>query len=140
LTAIKKLPIGEVRPQENDEDEELIWMTNEVVHKDSRMEDDQNTTQANPSTLNHLDQEEVSEPQDMQEAQVFEDVVGEEAPQEQEDDGSIQHQHQAPHPQVHQILQRDHPIYNILGSIKRGVTTRSRLAIFFSILHVYFHS
>jgi hypothetical protein len=69
-----------VRPQEKDEDEELIWMTSEVVHKDSRMEDDRNTTQANPSTLNHPDQEEVSEPYDMQEAQVFEDVVGEEAP------------------------------------------------------------
>jgi hypothetical protein len=130
LTAIKKLPIGEVRPQENDEDEELIWMTNQVVHKDSRMEDDQNTTQANPSTLNHLDQEEVSEPQDMQEAQVFEDVVGEEAPQEQEDDGPIQRQHQVTHPWVHQSLQRDHPIDNILATIKRGVTTHSRLEIF----------
>jgi hypothetical protein len=55
-------------------------MTNEAVHEDARMEDDQNTKKANPSTSINLDQEEVSEPQDMQEAQVFEDVVREEAP------------------------------------------------------------
>jgi hypothetical protein len=30
----------------------------------------------------------------------------------------------------HQSIQRDHPIDNIMGSIKRGVTARSRLAIF----------
>jgi hypothetical protein len=30
-----------------------------------------------------------------------------------------------PHLRVHQSVQRDHPIDNILGSIQRGVTTRS---------------
>jgi hypothetical protein len=35
-----------------------------------------------------------------------------------------------PHPRVHQGIQRDYPMDNILGSIRRGVTTRSRLAIF----------
>ena len=34
------------------------------------------------------------------------------------------------HPRVHQNIQRDHPVDNILGSIRRGVTTRSRLASF----------
>jgi hypothetical protein len=78
--AIKKLAIGEVRPQEKDEDEELIWMTNEVVHGDARMEDDQNTTQPNPSTSSHSTQGKVRQPQEMQEAQVLEDVLEEEAP------------------------------------------------------------
>jgi hypothetical protein len=128
--AIKKLAIGEVRPQEKNEDEELIWMTNEVVHGDARMEDDQNTTQANPPTLSHSTRDEVSQPQEMQEADVPEEAVAEEAPQEQEDDGPIQCQCQVPHPRVHQSLQRDHPIDNILGSIKRGVSTHYRLAIF----------
>jgi hypothetical protein len=36
-----------------------------------------------------------------------------------------------PHPRVHQSVQRDHPVDNILGSIQRGVTTRSRLATFY---------
>jgi hypothetical protein len=55
----------------------------------------------------------------------------EEAPQVQDDDdGPIQHQSQAPHPRVHQMVQRDHPVDNILGSIQRGLTTHSRLTNF----------
>ena len=32
---------------------------------------------------------------------------------------------------MHQSIQWNHPVDNILGSIRRGVTTRSRLAIFY---------
>jgi hypothetical protein len=55
-----------------------------------------------------------------------------EAPQveDDDDDGPIQRQSQAPHPRLHQMVQRDHPVGNILGSIQRGVTTRSRLSNF----------
>jgi hypothetical protein len=35
-----------------------------------------------------------------------------------------------PHPRVRHNVQRDHPMYNILGDIKKGVTTRSRVANF----------
>jgi hypothetical protein len=35
-----------------------------------------------------------------------------------------------PYPRVHQSVQRDHPVDNILRSIQRGVTTCSRLATF----------
>jgi hypothetical protein len=42
----------------------------------------------------------------------------------------IQHEAQVPHPRIHQIIQKDHPVDNILGSINKGVTTRSRLATF----------
>jgi hypothetical protein len=42
----------------------------------------------------------------------------------------VQHQAQTPHPRVHQSVQRDYPLDNILGSIQRGVTTHSRLANF----------
>jgi hypothetical protein len=31
---------------------------------------------------------------------------------------------------VHQNVQRDHPVDNILGDIEKGVTTRSRVTIF----------
>ena len=57
----------------------------------------------------------------------------EEAPQAQNDDDgeSIQPQHQVSHPRVHQSIQRDHSVDNILGSIRRGLTTRSRLATFY---------
>jgi hypothetical protein len=36
-----------------------------------------------------------------------------------------------PHPRVHQKVQRDHPVNNILGDIEKGVTTRSRVANFY---------
>ena len=47
-----------------------------------------------------------------------------------DDDGPIQRSTQVSHPRVHQSIQRDHPVDNILGSIRRGVTTRSHLASF----------
>jgi hypothetical protein len=34
------------------------------------------------------------------------------------------------HSRVRQIVQRDHPINNILGDIEKRVTTRSRIVIF----------
>jgi hypothetical protein len=42
----------------------------------------------------------------------------------------IQQEASNPHPRVRQSVQQDHPIDNILGSIRRGVTTHSRLANF----------
>jgi hypothetical protein len=42
----------------------------------------------------------------------------------------IQHEAQVPHQRIHQNIQKDHPVDNILGSISKGVTTRSRLATF----------
>jgi hypothetical protein len=42
----------------------------------------------------------------------------------------IQHEAQVPHPRIHQNIQKDHPVDNILGSISKGVTNRSRLATF----------
>jgi hypothetical protein len=41
-----------------------------------------------------------------------------------------------PHLRVHQTIQRDHSVDNILGDIKKGVTTRSRVANFLSKLFV----
>jgi hypothetical protein len=60
------------------------------------------------------------------------EVVVTEVPLDQKDDdeGQIQRQPSVPHPWVHHTIQRDHPVDNILGSIKRGVTTRSHLANF----------
>jgi hypothetical protein len=73
----------------------------------------------------------------MQEADVLKKVLDDGALQEQEDDGPIQRQHQVPHPCVHQSLLRDQPIDNILGSIKRGVTTHFRLTIFVNFTHLF---
>jgi hypothetical protein len=48
----------------------------------------------------------------------------------QEIEDLIQQDVSDPHPRVWQSVQRDHPVDNILGSICRGVTTRSILANF----------
>jgi hypothetical protein len=59
----------------------------------------------------------------------------EESPKvEEDDDGPIQRQSQAPHPRVHQMVQRDHPVDNILGSIQRGVTYLSQFVFFWPML------
>nr|ABF97186.1 retrotransposon protein, putative, unclassified [Oryza sativa Japonica Group] len=49
--------------------------------------------------------------------------------------GTVEHPDQAQvssvhHPRIHHTVQRDHPVDNILGDIRKGVTTRSRVANF----------
>jgi hypothetical protein len=51
---------------------------------------DQKPTQANSSTSSHPTQDEVTQPQEMQEADVAKEVVDDGAQQDQEDDGPIQ--------------------------------------------------
>jgi hypothetical protein len=50
---------------------------------------------------------------------------------EHEDDKKKSRPSPPPHPRVRQIVQRDHPVNNILGAIESGVTTRSCIATFF---------
>jgi hypothetical protein len=63
--AIKKLAIGEVRPQEKDDEEGTLWMTNEVFDVGAKVVGDKSSTQANPSTSSHPILEEVHQPQKM---------------------------------------------------------------------------
>jgi hypothetical protein len=130
--AIKKLAIGEVRPQEKDDDEGRIWMTNGVIDGGAKVVGDKSFTQANSSTSSHPILEEVLQPQEM--PPIVEDekemVASEDPIEQEENDDQIQRQPLVPHPRVHQSIQRDHPVDNILGSIRRGVTTQSRLANF----------
>ena len=61
-----------------------------------------------------------------------EHIQDDEPQADEDDDNQPLHQPSGrpPHPRVHQSVQRDHPIDNILGSIRKGVTTQSRLANF----------
>jgi hypothetical protein len=63
--AIKKLAIGEVRPQEKDDEEGTLWMTNEVVDVSAKVVGDKFSTQANPSTSSHPSHEENHQSQGM---------------------------------------------------------------------------
>ena len=50
---------------------------------------------------------------------------------EQDDDEDLEDEQEAiEHPRLRQTIQRDHPIDNILGSLRKGVTTHSHLANF----------
>jgi hypothetical protein len=110
-----------------------LWMTNEVFDVGAKVVGDKSSTQENPSISSHPSLEEGHQPQKM--PTLVEDEpesVDDEVPLDQVDyeEEQIQRQPSVPHPRVHRTIQRDHPVDNILGSIKRGVTTRSRLANF----------
>jgi hypothetical protein len=95
-TAIRTMAIGDVRPQEHEEQDQPSSST--MVHPPTQ-DDEQ------------VHQEEACDQGGAQDVQVEE----EEAPQ-------------APATQVRAMIQRNHPIDQILGDISKGVTTRSRLA------------
>ena len=61
-----------------------------------------------------------------------EQIQDDEPKADEDDDNQPLHQssNRPPHPRVHQSVQWDHPVDNIFGSIRKGVTTRSRLANF----------
>jgi hypothetical protein len=96
--AIRTMVIGDVRPQEQQEQDQPSF-----------------STTAHPPTQDdeQVPQEEACDQEGAQEDQVME----EEAPR-------------TPPTQVRAMIQRHHPIDQILGDISKGVTTRSRLANF----------
>jgi hypothetical protein len=124
--AIKQLTIGDIRSQEGqateEEDPQAVVapisadvLDAEVHHTPAGNQ--QGGSAAPPSSaaadstplpgLNLepiLEQEEVEDPEDEQEG--------------------------VEHPRLRQTIQQDHPVDNILGSLRKGVTTRSHLANF----------
>jgi hypothetical protein len=116
--AIKKMAIGEVKPQEDDdEDCEMI-------------EEPVSTSPAANLGVSGEKSGESGIPGNSGENPGDSGPVAGDSQSSQEDEELIQQEVSDPHPRVHQSVQQDHPIDNILGSMHRGVTTRSRLAIF----------
>jgi len=119
--AIKKMAIGEVRPREAQAQEQDEPSSSTRVEPPS-IPLDQGQSQDHGDDHDHEQDQEIHEDGETHE------------PQGQNNDGDdeepIQRQSQVTHPRVHQSVQRDHPVDNILGSIQRGVTTRSRLQNF----------
>jgi hypothetical protein len=102
--AIRKMAIGEVKPQE-EEDEDCELKETTIV-----------PPTANPEVSIEKSGDSGPAADTSQGSQEIEDLIQQEVSD--------------PHPRVRQSVQRDHPVDNILGSIRRGVTTRSRLANF----------
>jgi hypothetical protein len=121
--AIMRMGLGEVRPRE--------------VEAQAPVED-----KSNDPSSSRVEPPSSQQPQDHSQDHGDDQVHGidqggeqgredqEDAPQVEDDDGPIQLQSQVLNPRVHQSVQRDHPVDNILGSNRRGVTTRSHLATF----------
>jgi hypothetical protein len=115
--AIKKMVIGEVKPQEEDD-------------VDCEIEEPASTP---PAAILGMSGEKsgASEfPRNSGESSGNSGPATGDSQSSQENEELIQQEVSDPHPRVRQSVQRNHPVDNILGSIRRGVTTRSRLAIF----------
>jgi hypothetical protein len=93
---------------------------------DSSVQVIQNSSQVEDS--NQVDGQNRSEDNSIQDLS-FDTSINQD--KDDEDEGQIQRRTQIPHLRVHHIIQRDHPVDNILGSIQRGVITSSRLASFY---------
>jgi hypothetical protein len=127
--SILKMGIGEVRPHEDREEEQAEIQTPNIypnlnVSSSTRVE----------PTSSSLDQDQAhGDDHDRgndQGGASGENTQVDGSHDEGDDNEPIQRQSIFPHPRVHQNIQRDHPVDNILGSIRRGVTTRSRLVNF----------
>jgi hypothetical protein len=123
--SIMRMELGEVRPREV-QAQTLVEERNNDPSSSTRVEPPSSQQHQDPSHVHGVDQIHGIDQGGEQGGEAQED-----APQvENDDDGPIQPQSQVSHPRVHQSVQRDHPVDNILRSIQRGVTTRSRLATF----------
>jgi hypothetical protein len=111
--ALQRMPIGDVRPQDPSEPQA------------SHTPNDTTT----PTEDHEQDQEDEQE-----EHQDKDQVYGQEKNIDQggdEDDGDHEGTITKPaNPRVRQPIQRDHPVDNILGDIKKGVSTRLCVATF----------
>src|SRR5688572_22319792 len=113
------MSIGDVCPKESEEPPQA-------------QDQPSSSTQASPPTQNE-DQAQDDEDEDQEDEPPQEEDIdqgGDEDNEEKEDDHEIRDQ-RPPHPRVHQVIQRDHPVNSILGDIHKGVTTRSRVAHFY---------
>jgi hypothetical protein len=109
--ALRTMAIGDVRPQEANEDQ---LSSNEAAPP--TQEDDQ-------------DQEGEQDEDDNQDHEMGNDQGGVEL-DEDGDDQDKSRSSPLPHRRVRQTIQRDHLVNNILGAIEKGVTTQSGVATF----------
>jgi hypothetical protein len=114
--ALRNMSIGDVCPKESEE---------------SPQAQDQlsSSMQASPPTQDEEQAQDDEDQEDEPPQEEDNDQGGDDNNKDKEDDQEVQGQ-RPPHPRVHQVIQRDHPVNSILGDIHKGVTTRSRVAHF----------
>jgi hypothetical protein len=116
--ALKNMSIGDVCPKESEEPTQAqVQLSSSIQASPPTQDEEQAQDDKNEDQEDEPPQEEDN------------DQRGDEENEDKEDDKEIQGQ-RPPHPRVNQAIQRDHPVNSILGDIHKGVTTRSRVAIF----------
>jgi hypothetical protein len=105
--ALQRMEIGDVRPQDPSEPHALNDTTLPTQDHDQDQEDEQDEDQDHDQEKN-IDQGGDKDDEDHQGSRT-----------------------RPPHLRVHQTIQRDHPVDNILCDIKKEATTRSRVANFY---------
>jgi hypothetical protein len=128
--AIKKLATSEIKSQEQgdqDDDDDMLMLRGSSS----------STSAAQPRNSGHTSGDSGSPLQNVRTVdrtiwvtEVEPSTPHQDQSQAEQEAEPIQHEAQVPHPRIHQNIQKDHPVDNILGSITKGVTTRSRLATF----------
>jgi transposase InsO family protein len=129
---IKKLATGKIKSQEradqdDDDGDDMLMLRGTST----------STSTAQPGNSDHISGDSGSpirsiqtEDRTIRITEVEPSTPHQDQSQAKEEIEPIQHEAQVPHPRIHQIIQKDHPVDNILGSISKGVTTRSCLATF----------
>ena len=126
--AIKKLAIDEVKPIEDEDYDNIVHVDlDPTTHHVSSNEHGEASSTRNDQdgrsneTQDHSQEDGVNNKQaqpQLNNKERSEDNPPIDHDHDDEDDGPIQRSTQVPHPRVHQSIQRDHPIDNILGSIR----------------------
>jgi hypothetical protein len=115
--AIKKMAIGEVKPQEEDDE-------------DCEIEESVSLPPAANPGVSGEKSKDSGFPGNSGESPGNSRPAAGDSQSSQENEELVQQEVSDPHPRVRQSVQQDHPVDIILGRIRRGVTTRSRLTIF----------
>jgi hypothetical protein len=116
--ALRNMSIGDVCPKESEEPTQ------------ARDEPSSSNQASQPTQDEEQAQDDENEDQEDEPPQEEDnDQGGHEDNVTKEDGQEIQGQ-RPPHLRAHQAIQRDHPVYSILGDFHKGVTTRSRVAHF----------
>jgi hypothetical protein len=128
--AIKKLATGEIKPQEradqDDDDHMLMLRRTSTSTSTAQPGNSGNTYGDSGSPIRSIR----TVDRTIRVTEVEPSTPHQDQSQAEEEVEPVQHEAQVPHPRIHQIIQKDHPVDNILGSISKGVTTRFRLATF----------
>jgi hypothetical protein len=123
--ALQRMAIGEVRPQVPSE-QQVVALNDTTPLAQDHDQDDEDGKEEDQEDENEDEQNQPHDEDQDHDQEESNDQWGAKDDRVQE-----RSKKRPPHPRVCHTVQRDHPIDNILGDIKKGVTTRSRVATFY---------